>query len=219
VALLIFDLDGTLIDSRLDLANAVNATRAHMGLGPIDHEVIYTYVGNGAPVLIKRAMGETASDEDVAAALKFFLAYYREHAVDATTLYPGVGESLIALHEAGHQLAVLTNKPVRISELIMDHFDLSRRMLRVYGGNSFDHKKPHPVGINTLRAEAGTLPEETWMVGDSYVDIETAKNAGVQSCGVTYGFRPDTLADPVPTLLCNTMEEFADHVLRTHAAT
>jgi phosphoglycolate phosphatase len=214
VALLIFDLDGTLIDSRLDLAHAVNATRAHMELGPIEHELIFSYVGNGAPVLVRRAMGDDASDEDVAEALKFFLQYYRDHAVDYTELYPGVMESLVSLHEAGHQLAVLTNKPVRISEMIMSHFDLARMMLRIYGGNSFDQKKPHPIGIDTLRAEAGTSKEDTWMVGDSYVDIETAHNAGVASCGVTYGFRPDTLAQPVPTLLCHSMEEFADFILR-----
>jgi phosphoglycolate phosphatase len=215
MALLIFDLDGTLIDSRLDLAHAVNATRAHMALGPIEHEVIFSYVGNGAPMLVRRAMGEDASEEDVASALAFFLQYYREHAVDYTVLYPGVMESLVSLHEAGHQLAVLTNKPVRISEMIMGHFELTRMMLRIYGGNSFDQKKPHPIGIDTLRSEAGTSKEDTWMVGDSYVDIETAHNAGVPSCGVTYGFRPDTLVKPVPTLLCDSMEEFADHILRT----
>jgi phosphoglycolate phosphatase len=215
VALLIFDLDGTLIDSRLDLAHAVNATRAHMELGPVEHDLIFSYVGNGAPMLVRRAMGDDASEEDVAEALKFFLAYYRDHAVDYTVLYPGVMQSLVSLHEAGHQLAVLTNKPVRISEMIMQHFGLSRILMRIYGGNSFEQKKPHPIGIDTLRSEAGTSKEDTWMIGDSYVDIETAVNAGVPSCGVTWGFRPDTLADPVPTLLCDSMEEFADHILRT----
>src|SRR5438874_11697254 len=110
--LLIFDLDGTLIDSRLDLAHAVNAARAHLGLGPIDHEAVYSYVGNGAPALIRRALGGEAPQEDVQRALQFFLEYYAEHKLDHTVLYPGVREALDRLLDSGTSLAVLTNKPV-----------------------------------------------------------------------------------------------------------
>src|SRR5450759_1185743 len=109
--LLIFDLDGTLIDSKLDLAHAVNATRSHMGMSPLDHERVYSYVGNGAPVLIRRAMGEQATELDVEEALEFFLEYYREHYLDYTTLYPGVREALDRLRDGGKRMAVLTNKP------------------------------------------------------------------------------------------------------------
>jgi len=213
VALLIFDLDGTLIDSRLDLANAVNATRAEMGKSPLEHSTVYSYVGNGAPVLIRKAMGPEASEADVKQALEFFLAYYRDHAVDDTKLYPGVRESLDQLHAAGMQLAVLTNKPVRISVAIMKHFGLDSMLFRTYGGNSFEQKKPHPVGIDTLRAEAGTSADQTWMVGDSIVDMQTARNAGVMACGVTYGFQPETLADCPPDLLVDSMEDFATRIL------
>src|SRR5271157_4035789 len=118
--LLIFDLDGTLIDSRLDLAHSVNATRAEAGRGPLPHEQIFSFVGNGAPVLIKRAMGPDAADDEVERALEFFLDYYRHHALDHTVLYPGVLESLHRLHVAGAKLAVLTNKPVKISRRIME---------------------------------------------------------------------------------------------------
>ena len=118
--LLIFDLDGTLIDSKLDLAHAVNATRSHMGMGALDHERVYSYVGNGAPVLIRRAMGEQATEPQVQEALEFFLEYYREHYLDYTTLYPGVREALDRLRDAGKQMAVLTNKPVRLSRAILD---------------------------------------------------------------------------------------------------
>jgi phosphoglycolate phosphatase len=208
VALVIFDLDGTLIDSRLDLAHAVNATRAEMGRGPLAHELVFSYVGNGAPVLIRRAMGPEASDEEVKAALEFFLDYYRRHAVDRTELYPGVRESIERLRDAGVPMAVLTNKPVRISKAILDHFGLLDVMLAVYGGNSFEHKKPHPVGIETLRAEACSAPEETWMVGDSYVDVQTARNAGVPSCGVTYGFQPETFREFPPDLVVDRLEDF-----------
>lgn len=212
-SLCIFDLDGTLIDSRLDLANSVNATRAEMGKPPLDHPLIFSYVGNGAPVLIRKAMGMDASEADVAHALEFFLAYYRDHAMDDTKLYPGVREALDQLHEAGVQLAVLTNKPVRISESIMGTLGLTSMLFRVYGGNSFEQKKPNPVGIDTLRRESGKSAEQTWMVGDSIVDMQTARNAGVRSCGVTYGFQPETLGACPPDLLVDRMEDFAAHVL------
>ena len=211
--LLIFDLDGTLIDSRLDLANSVNATRAAFGKGALPHELIYSYVGNGAPVLIRRAMGPEAGDDEVRDALEFFLDHYRRHAVETTELYPGVRESLEKLHQAGAKLAVLTNKPVRISNSIMEYFGLSGMMFRVYGGNSFEEKKPHRIGIDTLRREAGTRERETWMVGDSYVDVQTARNAGVRCCGVSYGFQPDSFREFPPDILVDRMEDFANRIL------
>ena len=117
--LLIFDLDGTLIDSKLDLAHAVNAARDHLGMGPIAHEVVSSYIGNGAPVLIRRALGPEASEDDVRRALEFFIRYYGEHCLDNTSLYPGVKEALDRLHSNGIAMAVLTNKPVRISSHIV----------------------------------------------------------------------------------------------------
>jgi phosphoglycolate phosphatase len=211
--LLIFDLDGTLIDSRLDLAHAVNATRAQAGRGPLPHEQIFSFVGNGAPVLIKCAMGPEATEEEVANALEFFLDYYRHHALDYTVLYPGVRESLERLNLAGAQMAILTNKPVRISRRIIEALGMSPLFFQIYGGNSFDHKKPHRVGVDTLRTEAQAAPEETWMVGDSYVDVQTARNAGVASCGVTYGFQPETFREFPPDVLVDRMEELADRFI------
>lgn len=211
--LCIFDLDGTLIDSRLDLATAVNATRSEMGMSPLDHPLIFSYVGNGAPVLIRKAMGPDAPEADVQRALEFFLAFYRDNAVVHTVLYPGVRESLERLHASGASLSVLTNKPVRISESIMKTLGLAPILTRIYGGNSFEQKKPHPIGIDTLRAESGAEPNDTWMVGDSIVDMQTARNAGVNACGVTYGFQPETLAACPPDLLVDRMEDFAAHVL------
>ena len=213
MALLIFDLDGTLIDSRLDLARSVNATRTFAGREPLDHDLIYSYVGEGAPVLIKRALGTDATEAEVAAALEFFLDYYRNHALDYTVLYPGVRESLERLHGAGVALAVLTNKPVRISYLVMNGLKLQHLFFQIYGGNSFEFKKPHRIGIDTLRAECGAAPEETWMVGDSFVDVLTARNAGVASCGVAWGFQPETFVQYPPDVLVDRMEDFADRFL------
>lgn len=211
--LLIFDLDGTLIDSRLDLANAVNATRKHMGKEPLANERVYSYVGNGAPVLIRRAMGEQASEAELQEALEFFLEYYSDHDLDNTTLYPGVKESLDRLLAAGKRMAVLTNKPVRMSRAIVEGLGVSSHFLQVYGGNSFEFKKPNPIGIEALMRETGIERARTMMVGDSSVDVQTARNARVQCCGVTYGFQPETLADPAPELVVDRMEQLADWVL------
>lgn len=211
--LLIFDLDGTLIDSRLDLANAVNATRAHMGKEALSNERVYSYVGNGAPVLVRRAMGEQATEDELEEALEFFLEYYREHDLDFTTLYPGVKESLERLRQAGKRMAVLTNKPVNMSLKIVNGLGVVDYFLQVYGGNSFDFKKPNPVGIEALMRQTGIGRDRTLMIGDSSVDVQTARNAGVPCCGVTYGFQPETLADPAPELVVDRMEDLADWVL------
>jgi phosphoglycolate phosphatase len=210
VTLLIFDLDGTLIDSRLDLAHAVNTARARMDKGPLPHEQIFSFVGNGAPVLIKRAMGPDASEDEVRSALEFFLDYYRHHALDHTILYAGVGEALERMHRAGMKLAVLTNKPVRTSRRILDGLGVGSLFFQVYGGNSFEHKKPHRIGVDTLRTEADAAAGDTWMVGDRYVDVQTARNAGVASCGVTWGFQPESFREFPPDILIDRMEDFAD---------
>jgi phosphoglycolate phosphatase len=211
--LLIFDLDGTLIDSKLDLAQAVNAARAHMALPPLDNESVFSYVGNGAPVLIRRALGPEFSDDEVRKALEFFLSYYREHMLDYTTLYPGVRESLDKLRNDGVHLAVLTNKPVRFSSAILDGLGVGRHFFRVYGGNSFAQKKPDPIGVETLLAESRVSRERAMIVGDSGVDVRTARNAGIRACGVTYGFQPETFADDPPDILVDRMEQLADMVI------
>jgi phosphoglycolate phosphatase len=211
--LVIFDLDGTLIDSSRDLANSVNATRAHLGLAPIEDAVVYSYVGNGAPVLIRKALGPAYSDDAVESALQYFLSYYREHMLDYTTLYSGVREVLDQFHTAGIKMAVLTNKPVRFSQAIIDGLGLTAHFGRVYGGNSFEQKKPHPIGIETLMAECDSARDRTMMVGDSGVDIRTARNAQVKACGVTYGFQPETLVADPPDLLVDRLEQLGDWVI------
>jgi phosphoglycolate phosphatase len=211
--LLIFDLDGTLVDSRLDLAGAVNATRRHMGMDPLANERVYTYVGNGAPMLVRRALGEGATEAQVQEALEFFLEYYREHDLDHTVLYPGVKESLDRLRGAGKRMAVLTNKPVRMSRHIVEGLGVGAHFFQVYGGNSFDFKKPNPIGVETLMREAGVGAGATLMVGDSSVDVHTARNAGIACCGVTYGFQPETLADPAPEIVVDRMEQLVARLL------
>ncbi len=213
MSLLIFDLDGTLIDSKLDLAHAVNATMEHMGMPPLSHERIASYVGNGAPVLLRRAMGPQATEEQVAQALDFLIPHYAAHCLDNTSLYPGVKDALDRLRERGARMAVLTNKPVRISNHIIAGLGCGEHFFRVYGGNSFERKKPDPVGIDALLSETGLPRENAVMVGDSAVDIRTARNAGIRACGVTYGFQPETFAEVPPDFLIDDLNELADRVL------
>jgi phosphoglycolate phosphatase len=195
------------------LANSVNATRASLHLPPLEDKIVYSYVGNGAPVLIRKALGPDYSDDEVQSALLYFLAYYREHMLDYTVLYPGVRDVLDRLLGAGITMAVLTNKPVRFSQAIIDGLGLAGHFLRVYGGNSFDQKKPHPVGIETLMDECGAAREKTIMVGDSSVDVQTARNAQVTACGVTWGFQPETFAGYPPDFLVDRPEELATRII------
>src|SRR5208282_1061049 len=154
-------LDGTLIDSKKDLANAANAARGHMGMPPIADERVYSYVGNGAPVLIRRVLGAQATEAQVQEALEFFLEYYREHMLDCTALYPGVREALDRLLQARVPMAILTNKPVKISRAIVDGLGVGGHFRQVYVGNSFDFKKPHPSGVDALIEECGASRERT----------------------------------------------------------
>lgn len=214
--LLIFDLDGTLIDSKRDLADSVNAMRRWMGLSPLADHRVYSYVGNGAEVLVRRSLSDIKPAADEAAierAHRYFLDYYREHMLDATTLYPGVREALDRLYGARVPMAILTNKPVRFSTLLIQRLQLEPHFFRVYGGNSFPEKKPHPVGIDRLVEESGAERARTVMVGDSAVDILTARNAGVTACGVSWGFQPETFADAPPDFIIDNLSALAEKVL------
>jgi phosphoglycolate phosphatase len=211
--LLIFDLDGTLVDSKLDLVHSVNAARGLMNLAPISEELVASYVGNGAPVLMRRALGPEASEPEVQRALVFFLGYYRDHMLDNTRLYPGVKAGLDRLLESGAQMAVLTNKPVRFSRAIVEGLGLGGHFFQVYGGNSFEQKKPDPIGIEKLLEESGVSRERAIMVGDSGVDVRTARNAMVKACGVSYGFQPESFEQDPPDIVVDDMNQLADYIL------
>lgn len=207
IRLLIFDLDGTLVDSRKDLVLSVNATRAHLGLPPLDEDTVSSYVGNGAPVLIQRALGPGFAEDQSAAALRFFLAYYREHKLDHTDFYPGVREALDMFGD--RTLAVLTNKPVRISREMLEELGVAVRFRYVYGGNSFENKKPHPEGVLSILADSRIPPAQAMIVGDSDVDVVTGRNAGIHCCGVSYGFKPHTFQQTPPDVLVHSLVELA----------
>jgi phosphoglycolate phosphatase len=222
--LLVFDLDGTLIDSRIDLSNSVNAMLVHLGKPELPHAVIAGYIGDGASMLVRRALGDPEGDvndaEYVGEAVQFFLDYYREHKLDFTYVYAGVFEALdeIRADWPGVAMAVLTNKPVRPSRDICAHFGLDRFFFQNYGGNSFHTKKPDPTGLFALIAEASALEPaaapimtgETVMIGDSDVDVLTARNCGARSIGCAYGLAPERLAAAGPDKVSNTPAEWAE---------
>jgi phosphoglycolate phosphatase len=183
---LIFDLDGTLIDSKNDLICSVNAMLRQLGRRELPSETISSYIGHGAPQLVARALGDGCSADEQQRALEFFLEYYNLHKTDTTRPYPGVAETLAQLRSV--PMAVLTNKPVRISGRILDALGLSTYFRAVYGGNSFAAKKPDPAGALTILREFGASANEALMVGDSDVDVQTARNAGMSVAIVNYGF-------------------------------
>jgi phosphoglycolate phosphatase len=183
---LVFDLDGTLIDSKQDLVLAVNATLRDLGRQELPRELVASYVGSGAPVLISRALGGQADAELLQRALKYFLEYYEEHKLDYTRTYPGVRETLEQL--SGTPMTVLTNKPVNISVRILEGLELAKFFKAIYGGNSFATKKPDPLGANTVLGDLKVKAGDAAMVGDSEVDVQTARNAGMISAIVNFGF-------------------------------
>ncbi len=212
IRLLIFDLDGTLVDSQLDLANAVNAMLVHFGRPELPVDVIASYIGDGAPMLVRRALGDPKHESSVQEALHYFMAHYRAHKLDNTKAYPGVAEMLQCIAQgADHRvkMAVLTNKPVNPSRGILDGLGLSQHFVQVYGGNSFETKKPDPLGAHTLMVETAVRPNQTVMIGDSQIDILTAQNTGMWSLGVTYGFAPESLVKHPPDVLVDEVGEIA----------
>ena len=215
VKLVIFDLDGTLIDSRLDLVHSVNAALRHIGRPELPDDVIASYVGDGAPILIQRALGGEATDEAlIRKGLQFFLSYYREHKLDHTTVYEGIEDALARIQQSSNgaprKMAVLTNKPVNPSRAIVEALGLGQFFTQVYGGNSFATKKPDAEGVRKLLEENDAQPDRTAIVGDSHVDVRTGRNAGLWTVGVTYGFAPHTLGDEPPDVLVDNARELAD---------
>ncbi|MGE0407620.1 MAG: HAD family hydrolase [Candidatus Korobacteraceae bacterium] len=212
--LLIFDLDGTLIDSRRDLANCINAMLRHLSRPELPEEVISSYVGDGAPMLVRRALGDPDDDALFHTALDFFLDYYREHKLDHTHVYPGIPAALEAIRSGnngqaspGRIMTVLTNKPVNPARAIVEALGIQPFFAQVYGGNSFPTKKPDPLGVLTLMREFQATARQTLVVGDSDIDILTGRSVEAWTCGVRYGFDPSRLEIAPPDIVIDEPAE------------
>jgi phosphoglycolate phosphatase len=211
--LLVFDLDGTLVDSKVDLANAVNVAIESFDLPPLPNPVIYSYVGDGASALILRALPPEKADL-LPEVLDRFLAYYRRHLLDTTRAYPGVVGALRKW--AGiYRMAVLTNKGVEMTQEILSGLSLDGYFFEVRGGDSFGTKKPDPEGLLHILREAGIESQDAIMVGDSRNDVQAGRAAGTVTCGVTYGLGASGFAEHPPDF---TVDRFPDLFSRIRPA-
>ena len=226
--LLVFDLDGTLINSSLDLCNSVNAMLEHLGKPPLPNAVIASYIGDGAAMLVRRALGDpgdldaSVHDESVLReALDFFIRYYRVHKLDNTLVYEGVLASLAHIRSRHPHIlmAVLTNKPVGPSRDICTQLQLAPFFFQNYGGDSFPTKKPDPQGLRTLIAEANAIlaerfnseplrADEVVMIGDTDVDVLTGRSCGARTLGCAFGLSPHALAGAEPDALVDHASEW-----------
>jgi phosphoglycolate phosphatase len=207
VALVVFDLDGTLIDSARDLAASVNAAleRLAPGTPPVPPERVRTFIGDGAGTLVARTLAAAGVDITTEQALPVFLECYSARLLDTTALYPGVAEALDALQD--RRLAVLTNKPGDMSRTILAGLGVAGRFARICGAGDVPAKKPDPAGLQMLLAEAGIGPQAAVLVGDSAIDVRTGRAAGVRTVGVTYGLDPGSLRATPPDLLVDDLRE------------
>jgi len=192
--IIIFDLDGTLIDSRKDLAMGVNHMRAQYGLSPLSLEISSSYIGDGVRKLVERSL--QGADIDLDEAVRVNKEYYFSHLTVYTTLYAGVTDGLQQLASVGHKLALLTNKPGDPSRAILRHFEIDHFFTSIIGGGDVAHLKPEPDGVFKCLEAAGMDSADAWMIGDHYTDLAVAKNAGVKSAFVHYGFGEERGIEP-----------------------
>jgi len=206
----LFDLDGTLIDSKLDLVTSVNAMLRQLSREELPTELVATFIGHGALQLIASALGPDATDEQRCTGLSLFMSHYQQHKLDATRAYPGVAGALDSL--SGFPMSVLTNKPAAMSIEILQGLGLATHFRSIYGGDSFEKKKPDPAGALATLQELGVPPAQAAMIGDSEVDVQTARNAGMFAVAVNYGFGvhdraahpADLYVDSLRDLVCLT---------------
>ncbi|MCF6245098.1 MAG: phosphoglycolate phosphatase [Sulfurovum sp.] len=192
--LLIFDLDGTLINSALDLAKAINYMLEQLGKDTFNEARIHGWVGNGALTLVKRALlgkrevDDSLKSDDVDKALKIFLDYYEANLCNATEPYPNVVNTLHALKSKGYSLTIVTNKPFKFVAPILKGLKMDSLFEVILGGDSLEEKKPHPLPLLHVCQTLNIPIANTVMIGDSKNDIQAANACSMESVGVTYGY-------------------------------
>ncbi|SVA68660.1 uncharacterized protein METZ01_LOCUS121514 [marine metagenome] len=189
ISLFVYDFDGTLVDTFADIANSVNLALAEMNIQSLSRETIRRNIGSGVVNLMSRSL-EGSGCDDVEMAVSFFQKHYNNHLLDQTKLYPNGRE--VVEHFSKKKNAILSNKPISFVEKILTELNFLSLFDSVLGGDSLSERKPNPMGLQLLMTNLNCPLKEVLMIGDSAIDIETGKNAGVITCGVTYG-----LGDPV----------------------
>lgn len=209
--LLAYDFDGTLVDTKEDIAFSVNRVREELGLPPLPPERIFGFIGRGVTHLVTRSL-EGSGFDDLEQAIRLFRKHYRKHLLDRTRFYPQGPEVLS--HFADRRQAILSNKPVEFIERILERLGERHRFAAVVGGDSVENKKPHPEGLLRLMEDQGVTPPDVLLIGDSPIDIETGKNAGVATCGATWGLTPpETLRAAGPDYLIDSLDGLKRWVL------
>ena len=207
VRLVVFDLDGTLVDSLGDLANALNFALAQLvpQTPPLPLARVRSFIGDGARLLVARSLEAAGLHVSVDEALPVYVQAYRQRMFDHTRLYAGVREVLDALHD--RNLAVLTNKPGDMSRAILSHLGVAERFFRIVGGGDLAEHKPDPSGLLQLVDACSATPERTVIVGDSAGDVRTGRAAGTHTVGVTYGFAPGSMATEPPDVVIDHLRD------------
>jgi len=206
---LIFDLDGVIINSGADIANAVNHTRRLFGLPLLSNDEIISYVGNGAEALIRRSFKD-CSEDLIQKALPLNQQYYLDNALIETSLYPNVKETLEDLKERRKdiKIALVTNKPEAITEKILAGLGVRQYFDLIVGPESVKNMKPDPEGIIKVLNMLDRSPEQAVMIGDSYIDIEAGRRAGTKTCGAAYGLGDkEELIKSNPDFVINNINE------------
>ena len=227
IRIVLFDFDGVIIDSSKDIATAVNQTFSHYGYGNLTEPEIIKHVGHGAEHLLARCLNDictkthkTFNSEVLPEIKKWYIDYYNSHAVVETEIYPGVMELLYQLSLEDIRMGIVSNKPIKVTETILEHFDIIDYFDVMVGPELIKEMKPAPDGIKlaverinkwiTAIGETEITPEQVLMVGDSGVDIKAAKAFGAKSCGVLGGIgNPEGVRAENPTFLVNTLAEFS----------
>jgi phosphoglycolate phosphatase len=207
-AALVFDLDGTLVDSRRDITTALNRLRSELALPPLSLDQVVGMVGEGAKVLVRRGLADWADwrEERLKEVLDRYLSYYGEVCLDTTVLYPGIEQMLAELHDR-YRMAVLSNKGKRLSVEILEGLDQAWRFHTILGGDSLPTRKPNPAGLNALADRFNEPVERLMLIGDSRIDAETARNAGCAFALVEWGFQGTSKGGVDADLTVSTPDE------------
>jgi phosphoglycolate phosphatase len=215
--IVVFDLDGTLIDTAPDLVATLNVVFEREGLAPVPYETARALIGGGAKVMIARgveAEGRRLEPAKIDRMFVDFIAYYSEHIADLSQPFPGLVDALDQLSDRGHRFAVCTNKLERLSLLLLDRLNLSARFDAICGQDTFGIQKPDPEVLHRTIAAAGGSPQHAIMIGDSATDIRTARAAGIPVIAVDFGYSDRPVAEYGPDRIISHFSQLPDQIAR-----